>query len=683
MKYLQKLIPLWKPARAFLPWVLLGAILLVAFWIRIQGVPNIPEGQFTGNDPYVHYWQAQIVSEQGRLPARDMHRWLPLGRDYEQSMTAYAYGVAYTHKAIKVFFPNVSLYQVSLFSPAVCFVLGLAVLSLFLHRTFGLLFSSVVGIFLTTLPGVVERSAAGFSDRDSWCLMLGILAVTTYLVSLQAQRPRSRLLWTLISGFTVFLGGMSWEGFGVFLSIILCVELWKFLTSEREEGLRLYALWVCTFVPTLYLASPAYRSGEGFTKHLFAFVLIPPLVLLGIRALRHFLITKSSLAEKFRPHARNLSLGLVLASFALALGYVWMQLDTFASTTVPLSQNALMQTVGELNTPDYRYWVFRYGSLFFLASFGFISAGIHFWKNDGTILAVFIFLFMLATFFRARLETLLGASGCNILFFVSLGGISLLLLFIAWRQGESPEQELIYVGMAVWFLVWVALSRDARRYDFFIGLPIAFFTTDLIRRVGIYIADNLKNVQFLSADFKKQLPLCVIRVCIAVVIVTMLMYWTPAGEHAKRATSAATEMRQANPGNSEAAKAFEWMKAELSPTAVVAARWGFGSMLNVLGGVKTIIDQDHYIQHWILLFNEHVRAATDARVALEFLKTHGVTHLMLTQRQPPEVFLQGELSEAFVPVYPTENFTEARAKVWEIHYPSDIQPNPKYLATEP
>jgi len=42
-----------------------------------------------------------------------------------------------------------------------------------------------------------------------------------------------------------------------------------------------------------------------------------------------------------------------------------MQFDTFASTTVPLQQNQLMQTVGELNTPDYRYWVFRYGSLFF------------------------------------------------------------------------------------------------------------------------------------------------------------------------------------------------------------------------------------------------------------------------------------------------------------------------------
>lgn len=673
MKLLQKLIP----------WALLGAILIIAFYIRIQGVPNIPEGQFTGNDPYLHYWQAQIVSEQGRLPARDMHRWLPLGRDYGQSMTAYAYGMAYTHKAITVFFRNVSLYQVSLFSPAVCFVLGLGVLCFFLYRTFGLLFSSVVGIFLATLPGVVERSAAGFSDRDSWCLMLGIFAVTTYLASLQTRSFRCRLFLTLASGLSVFLGGMSWEGFGVFVSVILVVELWSFLTSEKEEGLRLYVLWVCTFMPTLYLASPAYRSGEGFTTHLFAFVLMPPLVLLGIRALRHVLITKSSLANKFRPHTRNLSLGFVLASFVFALGYVWIQLDTFASTTVPLSQNQLMQTVGELDTPDYRYWVFRYGSLFFLGSLGFISVGIHFWKNSGTVLAVFIFLFMLTTFFQARLETLLGTTGCSILFFTSLAGIALVLLFIAWRQRESPTYELVYVAMAIWFLLWVALSRDAKRYDFFIGLPIAFFTTDLIRRVGTSITESLKNAQFLSADVRKRVPLRAIKIGIAVLIVTALMYWTPAGEHAKRSVAAATRMRQAAPGDTPAAKAFEWMKAELPPTTVVAARWGFGSMLNVLGGVKTVIDQDHYIQHWIHLYKENVRDTTDARAALEFLKTHGATHLMLTQRQPPEVFLQGELSEAFVPVYPTENFTEARAKVWEIHYPSDIQANPKYLATEP
>ena len=683
MKYLEKLKPLWKPTRAFLPWVLLGAILLVAFYIRIQGVAALPEGQFTGNDPYLYYWQAQIVSENGSLPARDMHRWLPLGRDLGQTLNAYSYAIAYTHKGITLIFRNVSLYQVALFAPVFCFLLGLGILCFFLYRNFGLLFSSIVGVLLATLPGIVERSAAGFSDRDSWCLMIGILAVTTYLVSLHVQRPRSRLLWTLASGFTVFLGGISWEGFGVFLSVILCVELWRFLTSEKEEGLRLYLLWVCTFVPTLYLASSAYRSGEGFATHLFAFVLMPPLVLLGIRALRHVLITKSSFADTFRPHARNLSLGLTLASLALALGYVLMQFDTFVTTTVPLSQNQLMQTVGELNIPDYRYWVFRYGSLFFLGSLGFMSVSIRLWKNSGTVLAVFIFLFMITTFFQTRLETLLGASGGSILFFVSLGCISLVLLFIAWRQRGAPKQELVYIAMAVWFLLWVSLSRDAKRYDFFIGLPIAFFTTDLICSIGLSVTERLKRAQFLSTNFRERLPLRLIKVGIAVVIVASLMYWRPAGEHAKRATFAATEMRRAKPGDAPVAKAFAWMKAELPGTAVVAARWGFGSQLNVLGGVKTIIDQDHYIQHWIHLYNEHIRDAPDAQAALEFLKTHGATHLMLTQRQPPEVLLQGELSDAFVPVYPTDNFTEAGVKVWEIRYPPDIQPNPKYLATEP
>lgn len=415
-------------------------------------------------------------------------------------------------------------------------------------------------------------------------------------------------------------------------------------------------------------------------------MLTPPLVLLGMRALRHVLLTKSQLIRWTGEgclYPRNLSFGLTFASLALALGYVWIQFDTFATTTVPLSQNQLMQTVDELNAPDYGYWVFRYGSLFFLGSLGVMSVSIRLWKNRGTILAVFVFLFTLATFFQARLETRIGTTQCDFLFFASLGCIFLILLFIAWRQPESPAHELVYVAMAIWFLLWVALSREAKRYDFFIGLPIAFFTAELICRIGVLITEKLKNVQFRSSDFRKWLPLSVIKIGIAVFIVAVLMYWKPAGEHAERSVFAATEMRQATPGNTAVAKAFVWMKAELFPTAVVAARWDYGSQLNVLGGVKTIIDQDHYIQHWIHLYNEHIRDATNARETLEFLKTHEATHLMLTQQQPPEVFLQNELSEAFIPIYPTENFTESEVKVWRIDYPSDIQSNPKYLATEP
>ena len=129
----------------------------------------------------------------------------------------------------------------------------------------------MVGVLLATLIGAINRSSAGFSDRDSWCLMLGILAVTTYLISLQAQYPRGRLLWTLASGCIVFLGGISWEAFGFFTALILAIELWKFCTTKTEEHLKEYALWLFMFIPWLYLASPAYRSGYGFATHIAAY----------------------------------------------------------------------------------------------------------------------------------------------------------------------------------------------------------------------------------------------------------------------------------------------------------------------------------------------------------------------------------------------------------------------------
>ena len=259
--------------------LLIVSVLCVAAFIRLQGITNVPSGQLTGSDGYLYYRQAQLISEQGQLPERDMSRWLPLGRDLGQTLNLYSYVLAYVHKSVAWIFPSVTLYHVTVYMPVVCFCIGLGVLCLFFFRTFGLLFASIVGVLLATLPGAITRSTAGFGDRDSWCLMLGILAVTTYLTSLQSHQPRKRLLWTFVSGFVIFLGGMSWEGFGVFLSIVLCVEIWRFLTSETEDKLGLYLLWVCVFVPLLYLASPAYRNGQGFSTHVAALMLVPPLTL--------------------------------------------------------------------------------------------------------------------------------------------------------------------------------------------------------------------------------------------------------------------------------------------------------------------------------------------------------------------------------------------------------------------
>ena len=303
--------------------ILIIAILCVAFWIRIQGVDAIPEGQFTSNDAYFYYWNAQIISEQGYLPTRDMDRWVPVGRDLEQTLNLYSYALAYTHKTLSFLFPKLTLYQMTIYVPVVCFCIGIAAICLFLYHTYGLLFASTFGILIATLPGTINRTTAGFCDRDSWCLMLGILVIVTYLASLQTQHHRKRLIFTLTSGIIAFLGGLSWEGFGVFLFILHFVELWRFIGSETDDDLKYYLLWVLTFVPTLFLVTPAYRRGEWFAQHLFVFVLIPPLMLLLIRYIRHILITNGSLAARLRPHTRKLSLILTVISLIVGILYVF------------------------------------------------------------------------------------------------------------------------------------------------------------------------------------------------------------------------------------------------------------------------------------------------------------------------------------------------------------------------
>ena len=61
-------LPLYQ--RKILIGALLFCLLIITFCIRIQGTGHLSNLQFTGNDAYLYHWQAGIVSEHGRLPAR-------------------------------------------------------------------------------------------------------------------------------------------------------------------------------------------------------------------------------------------------------------------------------------------------------------------------------------------------------------------------------------------------------------------------------------------------------------------------------------------------------------------------------------------------------------------------------------------------------------------------------------
>ena len=541
--------------------ILVLSVILLAFWIRIQGVTRLPHEQFTEHDAYLYYWQANIISEHGRPPRLDMHRWLPLGRDNQQLLSLYAYAIAYIHKAVMRIFPNLTLYHIQIYLPVICFTLGLGGLCLLLARSYGILFAAVAGLLLATLPGSIERSAIGFADRDAWCWMLGTLAITSYLWKEQTKPGWRRYLTTILSGFAVFLGGLSWEGFGSFPLIILAAELWKFCTTEREHHLKEYLLWMAMFIPWLILISPAYRSGYGFSTHIAAFMLFPPLTVFVLRSIRYVIL---KYIEYFRCHARKLAWFLTLFAITAGIAFIFFQTPTFETTAFPFHESQLMNQVGELANPHFKYWKGRYGAVFVSGSFGLIVATFHLWKLKSLPLVSSFILFISTTFFRDFVSVWTSPNTCDILFSLSLGGILVSMAVLAYFQREEVKNDSVIIMMLTWFLFWVGLSRGGKRYDFFIGVPLAFFTTELIQ---FFINTN-------DYSIKETIKHKVLKTSIVTTILAGLMFFPPLGAYVKHSLHAATSMRKVVPGNSSMTTAFNWVKKHLPPTAVVAAKWG-------------------------------------------------------------------------------------------------------------
>jgi len=291
-------------------------------------------------------------------------------------------------------------------------------------------------------------------------------------------------------------------------------------------------------------------------------------------------------------------------------------------------------------------------------------------------------LFALTIFFREPFEKYLWNASQNTLFFSLIVAYSTIaFLFAAVRQKSIQPHASIIVAFTAFFLLWGALARDARRHDLFLSVPLAFFTTEAIRYLAHLLSEKIWHSKYMSDVFRQDVQKHKLKTCLILGMLGLILFWPTTGGHARRTYTAPQKLRRALPGDMPVTKAFQWMKSELSNTAIVAAPWRYGSMLNVLGSVKTIVDQDHYIQHWIHLYNQYVQKGSNPRDALAFLKTHHATHLMITQKHPPPAVKNAQLTKVFLPVYPTENFEKSMVKVWEIHYPPDIQPNPKYLET--
>lgn len=330
------------------------------------------DGRFTGYDPYVYYRQAERIVEEGRLPKRDMERWLPFGRDLSLLHNLYSYALAYSYRAVRSVAPRLTLYEFSCYAPPVLFAATAALFMAVLWTLFGWEAAGLGCLFLIFTPSVAFRTPLGFGDRDAFCLFLGVLTSALYLWQAAASKRRHRRMLAAACGFTACLGCLAWEGSGVFALCVLIpatVGAWR----STDKVMEFYVFAACLTLPLLLFSS----------AHRFWVVPTEPAHPVGLVAVFPALLAASMILirQAFRGRQHT---GLKLASFlpaALLVGFLLHRAlstaESALSIAVPFSGSRLMLTIGEVYNMDIAAWRYKFGALPLVAAGGVVGAWLY------------------------------------------------------------------------------------------------------------------------------------------------------------------------------------------------------------------------------------------------------------------------------------------------------------------
>jgi len=278
----------------------------------------------------------------------------------------------------------------------------------------------------------------------------------------------------------------------------------------------------------------------------------------------------------------------------------------------PLGRDRLNKTISELYFPSAFDWISWYGIAFLAFSNGTLlslyrickSIGLNIWLS----LSVWEIFLIGVIYTRFPMPERVSQA-------IYISSITLIILFLILSRirsgvegGGIPDAYLLAL---CWFSVMLLIARGAQRWHFFLAPPALIFTSFAFIEAFRAIRSHLR-----SPYIKIPLLICV---CIALGFLIVSN-----GRAGFRVIGTSRPLL-----SPEWREAMEWMRDNLPDDAVVAAWWHYGSMINVLAHKGTVVDEDHFIPYWIHLMSRHLFCAQSEREALEFLKAHGVTHIVM------------------------------------------------------
>ncbi|MDP1551598.1 MAG: STT3 domain-containing protein [Methanobacteriaceae archaeon] len=122
-------------------------------------------------------------------------------------------------------FVNMSLLDVSFWIPAVLGPLAGIVGYLFVRKYTGEYAGFVTGILVVSAPIYLMRTLPGFFDTDMFNIIIPFLTIFFFSEAMETSNKKNRILYTVLSSFSMLLFSLAWTGWPYLFYIILFTSI--------------------------------------------------------------------------------------------------------------------------------------------------------------------------------------------------------------------------------------------------------------------------------------------------------------------------------------------------------------------------------------------------------------------------------------------------------------------------
>jgi len=628
-----------KNKKTYFVYIVLIIIIWFGSFIRTRNLQFLKDAT-TGKyiplalDPFVVLRYANYILEHGKIMVLDTMRNYPIGFNPIDEFSFISNFIVYLYKFIHIFNGSVTLEQIHVLYPIIAFAIGIFFFFLTMKKLCDYKIALISSTFLIAIPTYLYRTMAGFSDKESLAMMLMFMVFYFYVGGWHSKKISRIILFGIISGVITGATALVWGGVGfIFLIISFFTFIELFLGKFKKKDFYLIASWVISLtIIMVFFSYGKYRFSDlvvSFTTGIAFLAFLIAIIRFIFIELDLFKI-KNKITTKLPPGIFSFIISIVIIIIITSLLYgatfIYNQIGGILHGLIyPLGDRWAL-TVAESHQPYIKDWFSQFGSLYLWL---FLVGSLVLWYNLVKPLGrkkwwlsagyFFFIIFFIFSRYSPESKYLNGVTplakflyiGSFMIFF---GGVGIFYLYSFYKNKElfngflRIDKNLIFI--LVWFIVMVMAARSAVRLIF----VFSSITAVLVGYLG------MKGVDYASLFKNKFYKYGII----ALVVIILIIAFNSS------VISSYNQAKFTGPSyNLQWQKAGEWVRENTNENAVFAHWWDYGYWVQTGFERATITDGGNVIGSWNYFMGRHVLMGHTEEEALEFLKTHDATHLLM------------------------------------------------------